>query len=143
MEIATEIKAKVFAQYLGQRFVRNNDPGTAFESFGVSFFGMVNFGSEIPFTLDNIKLILKPLSKITQDDAFSISLAARTNADHVKKIFTTYNAGGYAKTKEWLGITSIYEYLRNHGYDLPNYLLPDGEGKHLTLQQAGLAIYEA
>lgn len=107
------------------------------------------------------KLILKPLSSITDEDAievgkilfgkeYSVGEVDRRNDYEVSvkvlKPDTTINQnvyigfkGGLSNCNGWglQNMLQAYQYLQSKGYDLPQHLLG---GK--TLQEAELAIYE-
>lgn len=118
MEIENDTKAKVFAQYLGQQVLWGGTEGVLW-SYNLHGASDVVLGA---------KLILKPLSKITDEDAQDLGYE---------------DAEIFIATSPWLkkyhGDKSFWDaqILQSKGYDLPNYLL---NGK--TLQEAGLAIYE-
>lgn len=78
-----------------------------------------------------IKLVLKPLSKITDNDALEVGKMFRccSSAEIVREHFIKY--------PDCVIPYQIYQYLQSKGYDLPHYLLG---GK--TLHKANLAIYK-
>ncbi len=121
MEITAEIKAKVFAHYLGQKVFWQETEGelTAYNLHGASTI------------LEPSKLILKPLSKITHENAVELYKAIKYNLRSTTFILQTLKALPFNKS------TIAYQYLISKGYDLPHYLLG---GK--TLQECGLAIYD-
>lgn len=136
MKITNEIKAKVFAQYWGKSF-QNGMGGKS----ALSFQDLQDISS------GNIeaKLILKPLSTITDEDALDVSTIAG-GASHLSKESQIHQAKElltdvflFTKQTNIVGVSwfGISQFLQSEGYDLPNYLLG---GK--TLQEAGLAIYE-
>lgn len=140
MEITNEIKAKVFAQYLGQKV---NAEGSRLELISVCFNHIVCYnppigeveGDEVEFDF-SIYLMLKPLSAITDEDAIEVAKITQENESY-------HNAGVgkmVVKGKWKFNMEKyffIHQFLQSKGYDLPNYLLG---GK--TLHEAGLAIYE-
>lgn len=134
MQITNEIKVKVFAQYFGQQF-KSNAGSFNFEKIQSS--GELDFG----YTINEVKLILKPISKITDEDAINIAQMCYlgdypeiTGKKIVKGLFEEFK-NPYENNPTT--IVKIHQYLQSKGYDLPHYLLG---GK--TLQEAGLAIYE-
>jgi len=146
MEITNEIKARVFAQYLGQKINLKKEGQAENLILNVHrlHYGMVlnKFGE--------VKLILKPLSSITDEDAIeclNICLAEDWYSNETEKrawvdILKTELIDGFGsvqmKIKPYFSMVwKIYQLLQSKGYDLPQYLLG---GK--TLQEAGLAIYE-
>lgn len=137
MEITNDIKAKVFAQYLGHRI------WFSVGNYEVKFqWGFIdNYVAE----KSNYKLILKPLSALTNDDAIEAAgviggvshLSKEAQTAQLIQLFSSpnffvnqTNISGY----KWF---QCCQYLQSRGYDLPQYLL---DGK--TLQEVGLAIYE-
>ncbi|HWY09701.1 MAG TPA: hypothetical protein VN026_00175 [Bacteroidia bacterium] len=140
-EISNELKAKVFAQYLGQTFKSNG------RKYKMTVTETTNTHEKsLFFATDNVcELILKPLSTITDEDAIEASsiiggashLSKESQIAQLKELFSLpsffvnqTNISGY----KWL---QCIQYLQSKGYDLPHFLLG---GK--TLQEAGLAIYE-
>lgn len=142
MEITNEIKAKVFAQYLGQYF-----------KVGVFSGDLKNINIETD--LSNTMLVLKPLSSITDEDAIEATkhfgrapfIFERVNDSIEVGFFDRgvisigFNGkisdAGSEITRQGIDYFISYQYLQSKGYDLPQYLLG---GK--TLKEAGLAIYE-
>lgn len=156
MELTTEIKAKVIAQYVGQMCqtitrAAGGEEGKPFRylkgqlkeiDMGMvdSFMGVLLENEPIQenhenYNTNQCKLILKPLSAITDEDALEIQriydgeFHQAVAGDKVKrgKKFANDNFLCY----------EAYQYLVSKGYDIKHRLLG-----HLTLQQAGLAIYE-
>ena len=139
MKITNEIKAKVFAQYIFNPCVI-----TMSETKGIVetiVIGLIQKGE------GHFKLILKPLSTITDEDAIEVAkimasphIAMRLEKDDTRirdakywirnGLIATFNCNGYKALE-------AFQFLQLKGYDLPNYLLG---GK--TLNEAGLAIYE-
>jgi hypothetical protein len=147
MEISNEIITKVRCQYIGQPFkmiLNSGDFKT--ELLNIGMLTLLN---------NEDKLILKPISEITDEDAIECAiLEGLVNA----KVSQRGDGGIILKDDSydlllsfdcevWLykyGLKThtdrsflIYQYLISKGYDLPNYLLG---GK--KLQECGLAIYE-
>ncbi len=130
MEITNEVRAKVFAQYLGQKTT-----GSALSLKWLNEYYENNFTS--------IKLILKPLSEISDKDAIEVAKIANhwINDKNLmilkgKMIIEDWikNKLNYLSGWQWF---FIYQLLQSKGYDFPRYLL---DGK--TLFEAGLCIYE-
>jgi hypothetical protein len=70
MEISNEVKAKVFAQYLGQTVCAEGFPNCQLE------------GIKLSTNLSLFKLLLRPLSAITDEDAIEVAkLAIGSNWD--------------------------------------------------------------
>lgn len=148
MEITNETKAKVFAQYLGNKCYRGGTPDETLTGITDEGFYFAD-GDLHPFK-NPIKLMLKPLSAIRDEDAIEVAKLQQEfkNQKGIKVGFHIDDKnngcldciiewGGY-KHDYWQPVYSpTFQYLQNKGYDLPNYLLG---GK--TLQKAGLAIYE-
>lgn len=97
--------------------------------------GETDFNHAILIQNGNFKLILKPLSSITDEDR-----------DFCKKEFDMkldFHPSGtdnfcYESHGNFNCIAGCVQYLQSKGYDLPQYLLG---GK--TLKEAGLAIHES
>lgn len=132
MEITAEIKAKVFAQYLGQKYTDetaeepeittvNGETITCFELY--------------PKAMDTAKLILKPLSAISDEDAIEVCNMLETV--NPQFFLDSLNGKGGVYRKHTVDSILTYQFLQSKGYDLPHYLL---DGK--TLHEAGLAVYE-
>lgn len=154
--ITTEIKAKVIAQYIGQmcetvtrqsggekgkpfRYLKGQlkeiDTGMVDSFIGVLLENEKDPSNHTNYNTDQCKLILKPLSAITDEDALEI-----------QKIYDGefHNAVAGDKVKRGKKFANdkflcyeAYQYLISKGYDIKHRLLG-----HLTLQQAGLAIYK-
>ncbi len=142
MEISNEIKSKMFAQYLGQE-VRRDNYTTIQEKLTVP---VLEYISDF-IIWDTCKLILRPLSAITNEDAIEVAnimasphIAMRLEKDETKikdckywienGLIATFTNNSYKHF-------AAYQYLQSRGYDLPQYLL---DGK--TLFETGMAIYE-
>ena len=149
--ITDEIKAKVFAQYLGQKVkcVSREDDIPEVTDFIVNIFkdeliGVGNY--EFYFNEDDIKLLLKPLSSITDEDAIEVTKIldisySKTGEQEYYDLagFVDYIENEFFNEKIYSvkSIIILTQFLQSKGYDLPNYLL---DGK--TLFESGLAIYE-
>ena len=145
MEITNEIKTKVFSQYLEQNCAVVNDTyidgGYVGKMLGVcTVRGLLMEhpkGSDGDEKINNCKLILKPISKITDEDAIEcakINTSIKNWTDEDWKDEAKYIKEAILQSK--LSVLQM-QYLILKGYDLPNYLLG---GK--TLHESGLAIYE-
>lgn len=145
MNTTNEIKAKVFAQYLGQKWQWDlrGTPILKLYSSDLTEIERFEFGH-------NVKLILKPLSAITDEDAIeagellgiynrNIPNAIGPFKEHktVSGLIIAFFCDKLKLQPSNLLIATAYQYLISKGYDLPHYLLG---GK--TLHKAGLAIYE-
>jgi len=87
--------------------------------------------------LSAFKLILKPLSKISKEDADGVvKIMNYEQKDTLKDILYIAKFKILDSTSPEKAI-EIYQFLQSKGYDMPQYLLG---GK--TLQDVGLAIYE-
>jgi hypothetical protein len=157
MEITNEIKAKVFAQYLGQYSYKDYSAqglGIRREKLvGVEENGIIWIWDALSHRAENrpdAKLILKPLSSITDEDAIEVAKLQQEyeQKEEIRVAFSIdeKNNGCLDCLIEYKGYSHDYwqpvysptfQYLQSKGYDLPNYLLG---GK--TLKEAGLAIYE-
>lgn len=150
MEITNEIKAKVMMQYWGQDL---SIPGyLGYELDGISEMSVKAFGRNNGmyelFKLESCKLILKPLSSITDEDMrgclrleLGKNRVINVSLFEDKIIYQKKLKYSYANCVLRLGIEylayGIYQFLVSKGYDLPQYLLGGA-----TLKEAGLAIYE-
>ncbi len=128
MEITTEIKAKVFAQYLLQKVKLTHIKKNHEQIFQLEPYVIEEMIESKGF---DFKLILKPLSEITHEDCTELYAAIKYGMKSSKFILEILQALPYNAA------IIAYQYLISKGYDLPNYLLG---GK--TLQECGLAIYE-
>ena len=153
METTTEIKAKVIAQYIGhmcQTMTRaaGGEEGKPFRylkgqlkeiDMGMvdSFMGVLLENEPIQENHENYntkqcKLILKPLSAITDEDALEIQ---RIYDGDLKLHYETNKINrGKKFANDPMLCYEAYQYLISKGYDIKHRLLG-----HLTLQQAGLA----
>lgn len=149
--ITNEIKAKVFAPYLGQKFKWAEDDETTFELAAINYSGLIfdieaaDDNGEGCFSIDECKLILKPISAISDEHAIQIfdmffkehhghkSNEFKLNISKSWLHFYLLNKDGF-KPKNYI---TGYQFLQNQGYDLPHFLLDNK-----TLQQSGLAIYQ-
>lgn len=157
MEIINEIKAKVMMQYWGQDLSIPDYFGYELEGvsgLSVKAFGRNNGMHEL-FKLEACKLILKPLSSITGEDAIEAvkhfgddPFVFERTKHSIEVCF--FNRGamsiaydgvisdvGNSPTKNGFNYFLAYQLLQYKGYDLPHYLLGGA-----TLKEAGLAIYE-
>ncbi len=142
MEITNEIKAKVFAQYLGQ-MAKIKTPDECEE--GEEGMENVDITGYFISTVSNHDrfhkyfLILNPLSYITDEDAISLYLVTTKTTWYAQMIEVEILASGkdIAASGGYMNNVFAYQFLQSKGYDLPNFLLG---GK--TLQELGLAIYE-
>lgn len=143
MTVSNEIKAKVFAQYLGQRFVhRVHGPGASGARLEAVYLdGILCAGFDRQYHVDCHVLKLRPLSAITDEDAIEVSKICGYKHDQNK--WGRFVAQNFVQQREdalthtLVVSASIYQYLQSKGYDLPSWYLG---GK--TLHEAGLAIYE-
>lgn len=155
MEITDKIKAKVFAQYLGQQVETKHN----FEDKGIVSPALLDLILEGALTLEGwwegAKLILKPLTEITDEEAvemarlfngiegpIKINRPTDINNPDIHFVVQVYNEKPFKDwcfPKTWSDARGVmfYQYLQSKGYDLPNYYL--GEK---TLLEAGLAIYK-
>lgn len=82
---------------------------------------------------DELKLILKPISQISDEDAKKIVNISGFNYRIEPKEFELSGA----LMCNLYTFSEVNSYLESKGYDLPQFLL---DGK--TLQESGLAVYE-
>jgi hypothetical protein len=135
MEVTLETKIQLFAQYLGQPIRMKALRG----SFKIR---TCNF-TTIQLMEEGDVLILKPLSKITDEDVLKVGRLAETV--ETMKIHGEKRLAFFRNNLPFLiEKTKIYQYLQGQGYDLPHYLLTDKEcgGVWRKLSEVGLCIYE-
>jgi len=146
MKITNEIKAKVFAQYLGYLYIRDEkDENCLRRSLDGS--SILGIGEGIT-NWENAKLILKPLSSITDEHMIWVYDTCR-NLHEQRKLYprdVAEKTPSFEDMKHdllanfWTGFVSntwAYQYLLSKGYDLPQILLD-----YKNLFESGLAIYE-
>ncbi len=142
MEITKEIKVKVFAQYIGQKIMlHDHNIFTGFHCEGAIIKHLENGAIGQP------KLILQPLSSITDEDATEVAKMIGIENDNIEKaieqkddlieILCSKERGDSTTAITPIEVFLVYQFLQSKGYDMPNYLLG---GK--TLQECGLAIYK-
>jgi hypothetical protein len=157
MEITDEIKAKVFAQYLGQYMTYPVD--VRFTEWGIGSNGTITDLKGGLYNPDLCRLSLKPLTSITDEDIGGVikiefgqgdsptifrvkdTTAIRFNVNGIEKriLFQRYCNNDPIESNTPLKRTlAIYQYLQSKGYDVPQWLLG-----WKTLHGAGLAIYES
>lgn len=149
MEISNELKAKVFALYLGCLYLRDDKDQDCLRR---SLDGSAITGISEGITgWKNAKLILKPLSSITDehmiwvyDTSHNLYEQRKLYPDEVKRktpsikeMKEQLNNGFAHYTGGWLNDAANFQYLLSKGYDIPLMLLG-----WKTLEQSGLAIYE-
>lgn len=151
MEISNDIIAKVFAQYLGQKINENNstfyDTMVSVDLFNES----ICTSNYITYKLNEVKLVLKPLSSITDehiiwvhDTEHNFHEQRKLRPDWAKTVTPPLkemkdmisNEFGY--TGGYLSDSAVHQYLISKGYDVPLMLLG-----WKTLEQSGLAKYES
>lgn len=140
MTITNEIKAKVFAQYLGHpmkctggHFIANKN--SMRDGVKIMSLSVMADCYEGTFKWSDFKLILTPLSQISDEDEIELG-----------NIIGTFDVTYFIRSLIGKTVYSInastafqcYQFLQSNGYDLPQYLLG---GK--TLHECGLAIYES
>lgn len=143
MEITNEIKAKLFALYLGQQI---SIPKVKYstQKWYCTTSTIVNIDAGL-VDYDGTVLILKPPSAIMDKDAICVSslvggashLSDESQIYQAKQLFISPNFFVNQTNIKAFGWLQAFQYLQSEGYDLPQCLL---EGK--TLFEAGLAIYE-
>jgi len=146
MEISNDTKSRIFAQYLGQK-VRVGIKSLAELTLMIDTSECISLDTLIHTNIVGHKLILKPISNITDEDAIEVAKILLSNKlnDYLwnpivgkelvgiiasRRFYSFY----YKNATNWV---DAYQYLQLKGYDLTHYLL---NGK--TLQECGLAIYE-
>lgn len=174
MEITNKIKAKIFAQYLEQtcqtmtrqsqgeglpfKFLKGElkeiDLGMVDDFIGLLLENETNITNHTNYNTDQCKLILKPLSAITDEDAIEVLniLMGRKGSYYkdwhinmqeqwlkIIKLELTENFGStQLKILPYFkNMFMVNQFLQSKGYDLPNFLL---DGK--TLFESNLCIYE-
>lgn len=141
IEITNDIRAKVFAAYLGQEMYCS----LGYENCTLE---LLNFISKRKTEEDRV-LVLRPMSEITDEDAVLLIMVDGANCYYEIEI-TERNHRGFNWTFEyasssrrrqrafwWTDLSGQQsQFLQSRGYDVPHYLL-GGQ----TLYGAGLAIY--
>ena len=167
METTNEIKAKVFAQYLGQRWMWKDGE----RDFIQLYLSDINYAVFDPSNKRTLVLCLKPLSEITKEDADIVANIFFKDTKLSFEIMHKYKDGkvvlcnGITKHKkphplgenitfetdgqiwhdegfDYDNVTvdapfRVFQYLQSQGYDMPNYHLGNK-----TLFESGLAIYK-
>lgn len=140
MEITNEIAKKVILQYVDCKVIfgyEGHEKKGNLEGYTEPFGFQVQDQSNAMFIRHNVrkellKLILKPLSSITDEDAIEVQKLIGFRANRkFKQFIEMCNATSPESAIE------IYQFLQSKGYDMPHYLLG---GK--TLEESGLAVYE-
>lgn len=130
MEISNEIKAKVFGQYLGHKI--------RFDYAGPNQWNKL---TPMHLTLDSpYKLILKPLSAISDEDAIDIFGNAGIEywpKEHTPAEYALICLDGKGAKFHPCVILEVWQELQNRGFDTRQHLLG---GK--TLKQCDLCTYE-
>jgi hypothetical protein len=124
MKITNEIKVKMFAKYIGERTIDRFGYGT----MTTDRLRIIEGGGN-----DELQLVLKPISQISDDDANKIADISGFDYRIENKQFEL--AG--ALMCDLYTFSEVHSYLESKGYDLPQFLLG---GK--TLQESDLARYE-
>ncbi len=159
MEITSEIKTKVFAQYLGalirlevgldRTLVGVGGIGDQIRGNGVEYFttrlgksGANQFIHSEFVKHSNSKLILRSISSLTEEHLIECAKICHISTyentipnfrESVKKIFESQ----LRNTLSFDVAINLYQFLTSQGYDTVHYLL---EGK--TLFECNLCIYE-
>lgn len=149
MEMTKEVKTKIFAENIGQKVIIESDRFTTggvknrIEEtiFGVNLEGtIICYHHEINVN-DGIRLLKKPITSITDEDAIKISdifgienVSDKFKVEIIKQILRLDFKANDSFPFTWL---SVYQFLQSKEYDLPHFLLGNK-----TLHEAGLAIYE-
>ena len=172
IEITNDVKAKMFALYLGQR-IKYSGIHWNYTYVWLEVVSLIERsiqsvykdpqGSEQNADFDDHVIILKPLSKITDEDAIMVGQLCGIGLDNECIVFERDAERVIVEQKKPTGIQcwiwydaefflensfkeksisshtpiEAYQYLLSRGYDLPQYLL---NGR--TLKESGLAIYE-
>lgn len=151
MEITDEIICSVFAQYPKAPiaiYEEGCDPVSHYLE-GVDFCNNEIIAERVHWKPKQIKLILKPVSSITDEDALQIAKIigiteekdlrdAVEQKNDLINILSSFERNEEAHTSiSSLDVFFTYQYLQLRGYDLPNYLL-----ERKTLFESGLAIYK-
>lgn len=140
MEISDEVKAKVFAQYWGQRVAQWKED--------IRPDALVVNSPVLSTMHDNWFLALKNLTDITDEDAIRVINMLNNNVDEKDVINGLKNkhiiSEMFKHDTEYISspmytifaISMVQQYLQSQGYDVPNYYL---DGK--TCIEAGIAVY--
>lgn len=132
--ISNETRSKVFAQYLGQKLTDNSTlSGVDIDGVTRDAYGTISYGE--------VKLILKPLSSISNEDAVLVAQILGYKYGSSIVIKSIKHSIRFGNWNDFKGIKNAFylltQFLQSKGYDLPQYLL---DGK--TLHEAGLCIYQ-
>jgi len=177
-QLTAEEKAKVFAMYLGCEVVHIN--GDSLERFGRVLVGiggindggycygrLKNKASTASCFVENFKLLLTPLTEVTEEDAVEIMKQEHPNVIPSLEIlkFDRSNTGrvvinfrykhpdkrmnlpdGYSYSS-WatnfnnnMGV-DIFQYLNSRGYDVPLFFSPNHPNNGKTAHECGIAVY--
>jgi len=151
MEISNEIKARVFAHYLGQKMKDycaepENDICTLTQ-VDVQHGCVADEHGNFDIKFNDVRLLLRPPNAITDEDAIEVGrIIGHDFGDYAEgKSKVLYFGKKYIQEAfdvEWINrhvqtSWQVGQFLQLRGYDLPNYLLG---GK--TLHEAGLAVYK-
>lgn len=173
MNLSTKQLAQVISPYIGQDMITTTrayegegkpskylkgkfleiDLGMVDSFIGVLLENETEPSNHTNYNINEVKLILKPLTKITDEDLLGlIPEDKKWNNGKIWKIqtvcyYTAFDEKGNKVGEDmWILNPSRpetiknplhYQYLQSKGYDLPNYFL---RGK--TLKESGLATYE-
>lgn len=149
-EISNETKAKAMLPYMGQPVKMVEDGKLGYlESIGLNkylttatiYFDDTNDDWMVYNSMDEFKLILSPLSAITDEDAIELSKILEESNDNIEDLiyFGKYWVKRVEKNESINANTciAIYQFLQSRGYDLPNHYLNEE-----TLFKAGLCVYK-
>ena len=130
MEITKQIKIKAMAAYLWHQTTNEDYPILTPIELSVMYEKGIDR-----------KLILKPLDKITHEDAKVCAqiILGNKDVDDNMVIKVRHRLRDETFTRSVYGMNyaiRAFQYLQNQGYDLPHYLLGNK-----TLKESGLAVY--
>jgi len=147
MEITNEIRAKMFAQYLGQPILVDKILTDIINGWPdkCNCHILTYIEKRVTTLKSDIRLILTPLSAITDEDAVAVAtilgganhLSDDAKINQVHNLLSSPNIYHKVTNISGIGWLKAFQYLQENGYDMPQHLL---SGK--TLQEVGLAIYE-
>lgn len=156
MELTTEQIARVFAMYWGclctsERYpqIKGNISGIDNCMAGLHVFIDNNEGVPI----DEAKLVLRPLSAITDEDAIEVAriMGVTYSADPSSEAFFDYDGlmcyvvelftkGGNMREIPADKVVEAFQFLIQQGYAVPLFIAPDHPCNGMTAIQLGLAI---
>lgn len=161
--LTNEQKARLMARYIGQMLCVPDVPKETFWPYdhregGLKLIGVIGSSVIVQRIAEEqidhnyqTKLILKPLSQISDEDAILIYIIKRDHSVSLlrskdkkiaagKQIVRDFIAGGCYWNAKLL--MAVYQLLILKGYDLPVFIEPNHPDNGKTMQELGLVVYE-